>query len=171
MKTQCAGASGDLEYLRGGLYLPVMATLRLTMNWHERAGAGWLLRLSGLGLLGLAVAGGWELHLRAMAASVRGDALAYLLALLTFICASAGAGLAVMGAHIFDQVEVAARWRRPDFVDPNPATGPEEPAPHPARASPPSTTARPPVPVASATAHPAQDEPTGPAAAPSDDRL
>src|SRR5579872_6676532 len=137
MKSQCAGASGDLEYLRRGRYLPLMAALRLTMDWHERASAGWLLRLAGLGLLGLAVAGGWGLHIRALAGAVRGDALAYLLALLTFVCASAGAGLAVMGAHIFDQVDVAARWRRPDFGDPNSAIGLEEPEPRPARANPP----------------------------------
>jgi len=39
-------------------------------------------------------------------------ALALLLAMIGFLCASGGAMLVIVGHHIHDRVEVSARWRR-----------------------------------------------------------
>ncbi len=39
-------------------------------------------------------------------------ALAFLLATIGFLCASAGAMLVIVGGHIHDRVQVSARWRR-----------------------------------------------------------
>jgi hypothetical protein len=39
-------------------------------------------------------------------------ALDYLLALVAFACGSVGCAMLFVGAHLFDQVEVSARWRR-----------------------------------------------------------
>jgi hypothetical protein len=36
---------------------------------------------------------------------------AYLLALVGFLGASAGSALALYGRHLFDEIEVSARWR------------------------------------------------------------
>ncbi len=38
--------------------------------------------------------------------------LAFLLATIGFLCASAGAMLVVVGGHIHDPVRISARWRR-----------------------------------------------------------
>ena len=38
--------------------------------------------------------------------------LALLLAMIGFLCASAGAMLVVVGGHIHDRVAISARWRR-----------------------------------------------------------
>ncbi len=38
--------------------------------------------------------------------------LAFLLATIGFLCASAGAMLSVVGGHIHDPVRISARWRR-----------------------------------------------------------
>jgi hypothetical protein len=39
-------------------------------------------------------------------------ALAFLLAAIGFLCASAGAMLVIVGRHIHDRVQVSARWQR-----------------------------------------------------------
>ncbi|TCQ09223.1 hypothetical protein [Sphingomonas sp. PP-CC-3A-396] len=39
-------------------------------------------------------------------------ALALLLGMIGFLCASAGAMLVIVGHHIHDRVKVSARWRR-----------------------------------------------------------
>ena len=39
-------------------------------------------------------------------------ALAVLLAMIGFLCASAGAMLTIVGGHIHDRIRVSARWRR-----------------------------------------------------------
>ncbi len=39
-------------------------------------------------------------------------ALAFLLATIGFLCASAGAMLVVVGGHIHDPVRISARWQR-----------------------------------------------------------
>jgi len=88
-----------------------MAPVKLTMDWHERAGAGWLLRLAGIALLGLAWGAAYGLRQRALAGPASQDSVAYLLALLGFVFASTGVALAVMGARLFDRIEIAARWR------------------------------------------------------------
>ena len=38
--------------------------------------------------------------------------LAFLLAIIGFLCASAGTTLVVVGGHIHDPVRISARWRR-----------------------------------------------------------
>jgi hypothetical protein len=95
------------------------------MQWHERASARVLLRLAGVAFLALAWVTGEALRRRALAAPPTGDAIAYLWAALTFVCGSAGAAMATMGHHLFDQIEVAARWSRPEVnplpLDPPPA--------------------------------------------------
>jgi hypothetical protein len=137
------------------------------MNWHEKAGANVLLRLAGVALLALAWAVGEALHRRALAGPVNGDVLAYLLAALTFVCATAGAALAVMGSHIFDQIEIAARWGRPE-INPLPLDPPRPPSP--ARASPPSPAAPAPAPPEHGAVYWARGEATGRAAASSGGR-
>jgi drug/metabolite transporter (DMT)-like permease len=80
------------------------------MAWHERKYAGAMLRLAGLMLLAFAGLIGRRLFLAAdPTATVR--ATAYLFALIFMASACAGAALAVLGRHLFDQVELPARWR------------------------------------------------------------
>lgn len=40
------------------------------------------------------------------------DAIAYLLAAIGFMSASAGSAMLFLGNHLFDEVEVSARWHR-----------------------------------------------------------
>jgi hypothetical protein len=96
------------------------------MNWHERASAKVLLRLAGVALLALAWAMAEALRRRALAGPVTGDAPAYLLAALSFVGASAGAALVLMGGHLFDKIEIAARWGRPE-INPLPLDPPRTP--------------------------------------------
>jgi hypothetical protein len=84
------------------------------MPWHQRTGASLLLRIAGVGILALAYFAAAALHSRALAGALERDPLAYLLAAATFLCGSSGAGLVALGAHVFDRVEVAQRWRHPD---------------------------------------------------------
>jgi cytochrome c oxidase assembly factor CtaG len=85
------------------------------MAWHQKTGAAILLRVAGVAILALAWLAAAALHSRAMAAGApTRDAVAWLLACSAFLCGSAGAGLAVLGPHIFDRIQVSRRWRRPD---------------------------------------------------------
>jgi len=80
------------------------------MVWHERRYANLALRLSGFLLLGLTAL--IARHLFSApdpAGKVRLSA--YLFALAQMVTLSAGAALAVLGRHLFDQVELPARWR------------------------------------------------------------
>jgi hypothetical protein len=80
------------------------------MAWHKRKYASLALRLAGCLLLGLAALIARNLFAAPdPAAKLR--AAAYLLALAQMVTLSAGAGLAVLGRHLFDQVELPARWR------------------------------------------------------------
>jgi len=80
------------------------------MAWHERKYAGPALRLAGLALLALAVEVGRHIFAAAdPTAKLR--ALPYLMGLIWIASLSAGAALAVLGRHLFDQVELPARWR------------------------------------------------------------
>ena len=80
------------------------------MAWHERKYAGPALRLAGLALLALAVEAGRHIFVAAdPTAKLR--ALPYLMGLIWIASLSAGAALAVLGPHLFDQVELPARWR------------------------------------------------------------
>jgi hypothetical protein len=79
------------------------------MAFHERRYAGLVLRLAGLALLALATLIGRCLF-AAPDPAARTSALAYLLASLWMISACAGAALATLGRHLFDRVELSARW-------------------------------------------------------------
>jgi hypothetical protein len=71
-----------------------------------------LLRAAGALLLALAYAAAAVLRARALAGPIMGDPLAWLLAAVSFVLASGGAALLVVGRHLFDHVEVARRWSR-----------------------------------------------------------
>jgi len=79
------------------------------MPFHERKYANLALRLAGLALLGI---GGliWRHLFAAADPTARFRALPYLLALIAMVSSSAGAALALFGRHLFDQVELSARW-------------------------------------------------------------
>ena len=66
------------------------------------------LRAGGILSLAIAVA---ALHTLARLHSASG-VVAFMLATTGFLCASAGAMLAIVGAHIHDPVRVSARWQR-----------------------------------------------------------
>jgi len=70
----------------------------------------WQLHGAGLILLGLAWASGHALVAIAAGHAGHEPALAYLLALATFLPASVGAAFAVMGPRLFRKVVVADRW-------------------------------------------------------------
>jgi len=80
--------------------------------WHDRWWAGPLLRLGGLLLVGL----GWlvarrdwlSIHTPPRHLATGGELL---LAMIAFLCASSGAAMAAMGAHLFDPVALSDRWR------------------------------------------------------------
>ena len=79
------------------------------MLWHQRRYVRVLLRPTGLMLLALATLIARHLFDAAdPGASHRAGA--YVLALLFMTSACAGAALAVLGPHLFDQVELPARW-------------------------------------------------------------
>jgi hypothetical protein len=80
-------------------------------NWHEEVVAKLGLRAAGLVLLAIAYWTGTALFDR-FAGSLVHPPLEYLLAVVTFVCASAGSAMTVMGHHLFDQVEVSSRWAR-----------------------------------------------------------
>ncbi len=78
-----------------------------SMTWRQ----GLALRCLGVGLCVLA----WRAiaHLIVMAGhGGRAGLLSYALATAGFFCASLGSALAILGGHMFDEVEVSARWRR-----------------------------------------------------------
>ncbi|WP_287977205.1 hypothetical protein [Sphingomonas sp.] len=90
------------------------------MVWHRSRRADLGLRAGGLCLLliaGLA----WRRLIALHIASGGADAFAFLLALIAFLSASLGSAATLLGGHLFDEVEVSARWRRagPDRALPN----------------------------------------------------
>ena len=79
------------------------------MAFHERKYAGLLLRLTGTILLVMAFLVGRHLFGRAdLTARTRPSA--YLLAFVFITSLSPGAAMAALGRHLFDQVELSARW-------------------------------------------------------------
>lgn len=80
-------------------------------GWRRSRRTDLWLRLAGVLLLGVAALAIRMLLGRTSAATYP-DALDYLLATVSFVGASAGAGLLALGRHIFDEVEVSERWRR-----------------------------------------------------------
>jgi hypothetical protein len=79
------------------------------MRWHERKYAGLALRACGLILLALAILISRRLFAVADP-QARERPLSYLLAVLGMASACAGAGLTVLGRHLFAQVALSARW-------------------------------------------------------------
>ena len=79
------------------------------MMWHERKYVGLALRFAGLGLLAIGALVGRRLF---AVADPRGKlyAFSYLLALISIISVSAGSALALLGQHLFEQVELPSRW-------------------------------------------------------------
>ena len=81
------------------------------IKWHERAMAKVGLRIAGLALLALA----WlfEKDLAALVRAAAPDATTpteFLLAMLLFLGASAGAALVIYGPGLWRKVQVAERW-------------------------------------------------------------
>lgn len=80
--------------------------------WHRSWRADIGLRILGLTLCAIAYQALAHLvGMRPPAAPHQSGPLAYLLAAIGFMSASAGTALALLGKHLFDQVEVSARWR------------------------------------------------------------
>ena len=79
------------------------------MAWHDRKYADAALRLAGLASLCVAALVARPLF---AAADPQGRlrASAYLLALIGVISGCAGAAMTVLGRHLFDEVELSARW-------------------------------------------------------------
>lgn len=78
--------------------------------WHRSRRADFGLRALGSGLCvtaWLAVQRLVSLHVEPQSAGL----FAYALAFAGFICASAGSAMTILGAHLFDEVEVSARWQ------------------------------------------------------------
>lgn len=93
--------------------------------WHRtwRGDAG--LRLSGVCLCLIAYAALARLFAgRPSSATEVAGALTYALATIGFLSASAGAALTVFGHHLFDEIEVSARWHQRRIA---PATQPADP--------------------------------------------
>lgn len=89
--------------------------------WHRSLKADLGLRFMGLLLCGLAYVAMSHLvalHLGTLpkspsrAAPRAAGAIAYGLATLGFLCGSAGCAMTTLGRHLFDEVEISARWRR-----------------------------------------------------------
>ena len=80
-------------------------------SWHRSWKADIGLRISGLILCGLAYLALTRLLAMHIAPRTAG-ALAYTLATVGFFSASAGTAPAMLGKHLFDEVQVSTRWRR-----------------------------------------------------------
>lgn len=77
------------------------------MDLRRRTKIGFLLRLAGAALLGVAVLAGRSLSFSpGEAATALGD----LLALIAFAAASAGSALLIVGPGLLDPVPLSARW-------------------------------------------------------------
>ncbi|MEG8038677.1 hypothetical protein QP166_04680 [Sphingomonas sp. LR60] len=91
--------------------------------WHRSRRADIVLRATGLLLCWVsytAIARLVAMHVPPLKAGV----LAYGIAAVGFMAASAGTALTILGHHLFDEVEVSARWRgRPDLNVSTPSEG------------------------------------------------
>lgn len=84
-------------------------------RWRTRR-ADRVLRLSGLVLLAVAgVALRWltALHVPPQSAGL----LAYGLGAVTYVTASSGAALVMLGRHLFDEVAISPRWGRHAYTE------------------------------------------------------
>jgi hypothetical protein len=82
------------------------------MDWKKIPASRWGIRQLGVVLLLAAYA--VAKHLLAIGGGRHGDQppVVYLLALVTFLCGSAGCALLILGYHIFDKIRVSKRWRQ-----------------------------------------------------------
>ncbi|WP_230483065.1 hypothetical protein [Sphingomonas sp. Leaf21] len=78
--------------------------------WHRSRRADWALRGGGLILWAIAYAAITHLC-AAHPSALSPGATALALATIGFLGASAGTALVMLGGHLFDEVEVSARWR------------------------------------------------------------
>lgn len=86
--------------------------------WHRSWRADLGLRASGLLLCGIAYTAISRLCAMHIPPQTAG-ALAYALAAIGFLCASAGSAMVMLGHHLFDEIEVSERWRpRPRDIFP-----------------------------------------------------
>ena len=83
------------------------------MDWDRLPAGRWGLRQLGVVSLLVAYAAGRHLVMIAPGYPRYQPPLVYGLALVAFVCGSAGCALLVHGRHLFDRVEVSERWRRP----------------------------------------------------------
>jgi hypothetical protein len=81
--------------------------------WHRSWRADVALRLTGM-MLGCVAHAAFGRLLALPPAARAAGVLAYALAAFGFVSASAGSALALFGKHLFDRVELSARWRRRD---------------------------------------------------------
>jgi hypothetical protein len=70
----------------------------------------WALRPAGLVMLTVAGVSGHVLAMTTVGHIRPSTALAYVLALLVFLCGSSGTALALLGPRLLDRVVVARRW-------------------------------------------------------------
>ena len=80
------------------------------MARHTTPAADWLIRVAGLALLALAALCGHRLVTLGIGHAEHEPVLAYGLALVTFLSASAGAALTALGQRLTGRVIVAERW-------------------------------------------------------------
>lgn len=77
--------------------------------------SGAAVRLAGIGLLACCYElMSWLFQRTGVRAGNDPTMLDYVGAVGGFLCLAGGAGLTVLGAHIFDRVEISARWARAD---------------------------------------------------------
>ena len=102
------------------------------MRWHREGWAGLALRVAGAALLsGSAIVLSYLFDRFGGARGAPG-AFELLLALIGFASASAGSAMLLLGAHLFDEIEISARWAhrsRGATPDPDPASLPPGPLP------------------------------------------
>lgn len=107
---------GDLVHLESiwpRLYFSVEMNngFGLMTNWYEKPGAGWLIRLGGLMLIGISALATMTVYHHVHVTSPHGGTLLeYWLALVAFVSASAGTTMATLGQHLFDRIEVPSPW-------------------------------------------------------------
>ena len=82
------------------------------MAWHRRTATNLSLRAAGVMLLAVAYLCGTWLRADACMGPIDGSPIDFLLAAVTFLSATGGSLLLILGAHIFDRVEIAPRWHR-----------------------------------------------------------
>lgn len=87
-------------------------------DWHHRRSTDLGLRLGGVALCGVSwLAIRTLVHTRLAPWPASPGLMAFGLAAVGFICASAGAALLSIGHHIFDEIEIGERWRTRTIVE------------------------------------------------------